>query len=119
MSRQRRDESWILGVVSQRLPQFLYSGIDTVLKVYEGIGWPKLLPDLFPRYHVAGPLDERGQNLEGSLLKLYLLTVAPHLTTSKVNFELSDPEARGCCGWYLHGGARPANRFRPDRLRNP
>jgi hypothetical protein len=79
-----------------------------VLKVYEGIGWPKLLPDLFPRYHVAGPLDERSKNLEGSILKLYLVAVASHLTASKVNFELSDPEARGCCGWYLHGGARPA-----------
>jgi hypothetical protein len=43
-----------------------------VFKVNEGIGRPETLADLFPRHHLAGPLEERGENLEGSLLELDL-----------------------------------------------
>jgi hypothetical protein len=79
-----------------------------VFKVYEGIGGPEFLLDLFPRHHFAGPLEERGENLEGSFLQLDPVAVAAYFTASKVNFEPSDPETRGCRSWYLHGGARPA-----------
>jgi hypothetical protein len=65
-----------------------------VLKVYEGISGPELLLHLLPRHHFARTLDERGQNLEGSFLELDLVAVAPQFTASKVNFEISDPEAR-------------------------
>jgi hypothetical protein len=104
VSRQRCNESRILGVVPQRLPQFLHSSVNAVFKVHEGIGWPDFLPDLFPRQHFAGSLDERRQYLEGPLLELYFVTVEPHFTASKINFELSDPESRRSCGWYLHCG---------------
>ena len=60
MSWQRLDEPWILGVVPQRFPQFFHCSINAVFKIYEGIGGPEFLPDLFPRYHFAGSLDERG-----------------------------------------------------------
>jgi hypothetical protein len=38
------------------------------------------------------------------LLQLDLIALVPQFTTSKVDFKLSDAEAQGCCGWYLHGG---------------
>jgi hypothetical protein len=80
-----------------------------VFEVNEGIGRPETLADLFPRHHLAGSLEERGENLEGSLLELDFVAVAPHLTASKVYFKLSDAEARNCCGWYLHGGSTSAS----------
>jgi hypothetical protein len=105
------DIRWILGVIPQRLAQFFHSSINAVFKINEGIGGPELLLDIFPRYHLAGPVEECDENLEGSFLKPYLGAVATHFPTSKVHLELSDPETRGCRGWYLHGGARPAFRF--------
>jgi hypothetical protein len=35
-------------------------------------------------------LNERGENLERSLLQFDLVAVAPQFTTSKVNLEVSD-----------------------------
>jgi hypothetical protein len=81
-----------------------------VLKVNEGIGGPEFLLDLFPRHYIAGPLKERRENLERSLLELDLVDVASYFTASKVYFELSDAEARRCRRWFLHGGS-PAFRF--------
>jgi hypothetical protein len=107
---QGLDEPWILGVIPECFPQFFHSSINAVFKIYEGIGWPELLLDLLPRHHFAGPLDERGKNLEGSFLELYFLAPLPHFTASEVDLKFSDPDAHGCCCWYLHGGARPAFR---------
>ena len=84
-----------------------------MFKVNEGIGRPETLADLFPRHHLAGSQEERGENLEGSLLELDFVAVAPHLTASKVYFKLSDAEARNCCGWYLHGGLNQLFDFDP------
>jgi hypothetical protein len=79
-----------------------------VFKVDEGIGRPEILPDFFPCHHLARALKECRENLEGTLLKFDFFPVASHFTASKVNFEVSDPEATRGGGWYLHGGARPA-----------
>jgi hypothetical protein len=76
-----------------------------VFKVNEGIGGPEILANLFPRHHFAWPLEERSENLEGSLLEPDFVAVASHFTASKIYFELSDTQARRCCGWYLHGGS--------------
>jgi hypothetical protein len=65
-----------------------------VLEVYEGISGPELLLHLLPRHHFARTLDKRGQNLEGFFLQFYPVTVAPQFTAPKVNFEVSDREAR-------------------------
>jgi hypothetical protein len=81
-----------------------------VLKVNKGIAGPEFLLDLFPRHDFAGPLKERGENLERSLLEFDFVAVASYFTPSKVYFELSDAEARRCRGWFLHGGS-PAFRF--------
>jgi hypothetical protein len=65
-----------------------------------------------------GPLEERGENLEGSLLELDFVAVAPHFTASKVYFKLSDTEARNCYGWYLHGGHNQLFDFDPNPVPN-
>jgi hypothetical protein len=69
-----------------------------VFKVNEGIGGPEILADLVPRHHLPGPLEERGEDLKGALLKPDLVAVESHLTASKIDFELSDPEAYGWGG---------------------
>jgi hypothetical protein len=94
MAWQRLDEPWVLGVIPQRLAQFIHGGVNAVFKVNEGIGGPELLLDLFPRHHFAGPPEERGQNLEGSFLQLDLVALVAHLTRSKVNLEFPNPDAR-------------------------
>jgi hypothetical protein len=80
----------VLGVVPQCLAQFIHGSVNAVFKVNEGIGGPEFLLDLFPRHHFTVLLKERGENLEGSLLQLDLIAVAPQFTTSKVNLEVSD-----------------------------
>jgi hypothetical protein len=89
-----------------------------VFKVNEGIGRPETLADLFSRHHLAGPLEERGENLERSLLELDFVAIAPHFTASKVYFKLSDAEARNCYRWYLHGGLNQLFDFDPNPVPN-
>jgi hypothetical protein len=96
----------------------IHCSVNAVFKVNEGIGRPETLADLFPRHHLAGPLEERGENLEGSLLELDFVAVAPHFTASKVYFKLSDTEARNCYGWYLHGGHNQLFDFDPNPVPN-
>jgi hypothetical protein len=98
MPWQRFDEAGVLGVIPQRLAQFIHGGVDAVFKVNEGIGGPEPLLDLFPRHHLAGPLEEHGENLEGSFLQLDLAAVMAQFTSSKVNFELPDPDAHSSRG---------------------
>jgi len=90
---QRLDEPWVLGVIPQRLTQFIHGGVNAVFKINEGIGGPELLLDLFPRHNFPGPLEEHGENLEGSFLQLDLVAIMAEFTPSKVNFELPDPYA--------------------------
>jgi hypothetical protein len=89
-----------------------------VFKVNEGIVRPETLADLFSRHHLAGPLEERGENLERSLLELDFVAIAPHFTASKVYFKLSDAEARNCYRWYLHGGLNQLFDFDPNPVPN-
>jgi hypothetical protein len=93
MPWQCLDEPWVLGVITQRLAQFIHGGVNAVFKVNEGIGGPELLLDLLPRHRLARPLEESGENLERSFLQLDLVPVVAQLTRSKVNFELPDPDA--------------------------
>jgi hypothetical protein len=102
------DVSRVLDVIAQRLAQLIHSGVNAVFEVNESIGGPESLPDLFPGDHFAGALKERCENLERPFLKLDLDVVMPQFTATKVSFEVPDPEARGCRGWYLHGGVLPA-----------
>jgi hypothetical protein len=76
MAWQRYDEPWVLGIIPQRLAQFLHGSVNAVFKVNEGIGGPKLLPELFPCHHFTGPLEEHGEDLEGAFLKLDLLAIS-------------------------------------------
>src|SRR5271166_2677266 len=101
--RQCLDEPRVLSVVPEGLAQFVHSGINAVFEVHEGIAGPELLPDCVPRHYLAGPLQEFAKNLARVSLELDLGAVVPHLTTSKVHLELSDPEARRRIGWHLHG----------------
>jgi hypothetical protein len=67
---QRLDEAGVLDVVAQGLAQFIHGSVNAVFKVYERIGGPEFLLDLFARHDFARPLKERGENLEGPLLQL-------------------------------------------------
>jgi len=103
MPWQRLDEPWVLRVIPQRLAQFFHGGVNAVFKINEGIGGPEFLLELVPCHHFAGSLEEQGENLEGPLLELDLLAISAEFPSSKINFELSDPDAPRSRDGYFHG----------------
>ena len=43
--------------IAERLPELLDGSVEPMLEVDEGVGRPKLLPDLIPGYHFACPTE--------------------------------------------------------------
>jgi len=55
-----------------------------MVEVHKRVGRPDLLPQLFPRHHVAGTLQQNRQNLEGPLLELDLSSVLMELAGAEI-----------------------------------
>src|SRR2546423_752956 len=65
---QSLNEARVIGVVAQRFAQLVDRPVETALEIHEGVGGPEFLLDLFPGHHLAGPVQQNGQNLKRLLL---------------------------------------------------
>src|ERR1700739_2059245 len=112
------DKPRIFSIIAERFAQLLHSGINAVFKIDKGIVGPEFSLNLFPGYHFPGTFKESGKNLERPLLEPDLVAIAPQFSAAKVNFELSDAEARIRCCWLWHGGAYQRLSFDLTGLQN-
>jgi hypothetical protein len=104
MSWQSLYEPWVLRIIPQRLAKFFHGGVNAMFEINEGISGPEFLLEVFPGHYFARTLEEHGENLEGPLLELDLLATSAQFPPSKINFELSNPDAPRSTGRNLHGG---------------
>ena len=63
--RQRLHEARSLGRIVQRLAQSSDCGVDAVVKFYDRVIRPQLLPDRLTAHHLTRSGQEHDQNLEG------------------------------------------------------
>jgi hypothetical protein len=57
-ARQRLDESWIFGGISQRVPHALYRHVQTVIEVNKCVCGPKLTLQFLAAHYLTGVLKQ-------------------------------------------------------------
>src|ERR1700675_3145816 len=62
--RQGFHVAWAGSRISQRLPQLVYGGVQAVVKIHEGVGWPQLLAKLLARDDLSGAVQKIKENLK-------------------------------------------------------
>jgi hypothetical protein len=62
-------------------------GVQTVLEVYERIGWPELVSELISRDQFPGSLEQHGKNLDRLPLHLNLASIFAKFTRAEIEFE--------------------------------
>ena len=78
----------LLGVVVEGFSEFLYGGVQAVLKDDGGIGWPEVLLDLMARDDLTGALGEIGEQAQRLVLDRNAAAVSPKFRCRKVYLEL-------------------------------
>ena len=74
----------------QRVADFPYRGIDSVVRIQEDAFAPHALEDFLSRNQLSAALSEQEEQLEGDALKVDGATVAPELVGSPVKLKLSE-----------------------------
>ena len=87
-------------VVAKRVPDLLDGEVETVLKIYNGLVAPDLVPDFFPRYQLGRVTNEQGEDFERLRRQMKKDTGPPQLRCLEVQFEDTEAyfRARSCLG---------------------
>src|SRR5436309_3353772 len=89
------DEARIVSRVPQRLADAVDGGVKAVVEVHECATRPKLLLQLFPRHHLAWPLQEHGQDLKRLLPKPDLQPALAQFAGAQVQLEHAEADDAG------------------------
>jgi hypothetical protein len=98
---KRLNKSGIVCRIPQGLANFVHCGIQSMLKIDEGISGPKALSQLLPRDQLARTRKQRCKNLKGLFLKLESLPLPAQLAAAQISFVLTEAN---CCGALIHVG---------------
>ena len=90
---QRLHEPRMLGVVAERGAQALDRRVQPVLEVDERAVRPQPLPELVAGQHLAGPLEQHGQQLERLVLQAEAHAVLAQLARAEIELESSESES--------------------------
>jgi hypothetical protein len=88
-------------LITEGLPEPLNRIIQAHVEIYERVRGPKPLAKFLAGNHFAGPLDQKGQNLEGLVLQLNLQTMLAKLARVQICLERSEAYST-LLGGYLH-----------------
>jgi len=64
------DETGVFCRVAQGVAETLDGGVETVVEIDKGVGWPQAGAEVFACDDLAGALKEHGQNPEGLVLEV-------------------------------------------------
>ena len=64
------DETGVFCRVAQGVAETLDGGVETVVEIDKGVGWPQAGAEVFASDDLAGALKEHGQNPEGLVLEV-------------------------------------------------
>jgi hypothetical protein len=96
------NETGLLAVVLQHLPDLAHGAVDAVVQIQVGILAPDPLGDLLPGDQLPGPLGEEQENLERDPLELERPARAAELERGTVQLQLlaeADALGGGRIGW--------------------
>src|SRR5215470_20022899 len=80
----------------------LDGGIQTVLEVYERIGWPELVSELISRDQFPRSLEQHGKNLNRLPLHLNLAAILAKFTRPEIEFETLEMDGTRGRRWLAH-----------------
>jgi hypothetical protein len=92
----------IRGRIAKRLSKLVDDGVQTVIKIDEGVRGPELLPQIFPSYNFTGSLQQYQQNLKWLLLQMHAHAGLAQFTARGIGFENS--EAINLSRWFNRHG---------------
>ena len=73
--------------ISEGFADFVNGLVEALVEVYERVGGPDFLSQLFPSDDLSGMIEHGAKDLERLVLELDLDTALPQLTRSAVDFE--------------------------------
>ena len=85
--RQGLDEAWVFGGVSQSVPEPFDGGIQTVIKIDEGIGGPEPGPQFLTCDDLPRLFKKQAEDLEGLFLQANFGVLTPELAALQISFE--------------------------------
>ena len=85
--RQGLDEAWVFGAVSQSVPEPFDGGIQTVIKIDEGIGGPEPGPQFLTCDDLPRLFKKQAEDLEGLFLQANFGALTQELTAFEISFE--------------------------------
>jgi hypothetical protein len=79
-TRQRFDEPWRFGVITQRLPQLDDCLVKAAIELNESVAVPQCRPDLLSSYQFRGAVQEQAEDAKRLLLKADAVPVLAQFT---------------------------------------
>ena len=92
----------VRGRISKRLSKLVDDGVQTVIKIDEGVRGPELLPQIFPSYNFTGSLQQYQQNLKWLLLQMHAHAGLAQFTARGIGFKNS--KAINLSRWFDRHG---------------
>ena len=87
---QRLDKSRIVGLIAQRLPQFLDGAVQAQIEVDESVRGPEPGLQFFAGHDLARTLQKYSEHLKGLLVQFDLHPGLAQFTGLQINFEESE-----------------------------
>jgi hypothetical protein len=80
----------VVSGISEGFADFVNGLVEALIEVYERVGGPDLLPQLFSSDDLSRTIEQGANDLERLVLELDLDTALPQLTRSAVDFEYTE-----------------------------
>jgi len=98
----RLDESWSGSRISERFSNLVDGRIESAVKLDKCVSGPQPLLQFFARDHLAGILEQQGQDAERLFLQRDLQAVLPEFPGFDVHLEGPEPDRVGTGSARLH-----------------
>jgi len=92
-SRNGFHEAGAFGGIPERVTDFVYRFIQTVIEIHESVRGPELLLKFLASYDLAGTFQQHGQELEGLLLQPDAQAMFAQFSSAKIHLENSKPDS--------------------------
>lgn len=89
---QGLDKPGVVGIISQRLTQLLYRGVQAQVEIDERVLRPKALPQFFPSDDLIGAFQQHDQNLKRLVRELDPYAGLAQLACLQIELEKAEPD---------------------------
>jgi hypothetical protein len=102
-ARKRLYKSGVGGGIAERIPQLIYGGVQSVIKIDESIGGPETLAKLFASDQIAGSLQQQDQYAKCLIPNAReWLAIFVQFTGGSVQIEQTETKPRAADVLFVH-----------------